>query len=356
MLPSFDIYLSVLTDAWMPWLRENRREKKFEALVRLTGSAFRGDYPAFFTALVQALQKQPSGSSEKIMKECTYFSALRMSLTAKRMKEAFITQSVQSSREYFYQVLTGMCLGASYDGIQGFFRHCEGPEIKAYYLDKLLSDLHSMLHLPIPHSSCSAEEEKIALQVKVALAILMKQLLRKQGKPDGNMLAYFDVHGWLGECLEHTQFQQQKEDLLRIFEQCSEEGALPSEMRPAKAESNTSGPVPDKQESPVSIPIPEFVELQQDLSEIREDLFRLLSAGPLPPKKEESAETWMTSKEVCTYLKISKSTLQRKRKKGEIPYFVLAGKCRYKKKDIRALLTLQDPDQVSGGRKEKEGA
>jgi len=52
----------------------------------------------------------------------------------KRMIQSFVNQSVINYREHFYNVLTGMRLGAFHDWLDQFLKQCEGPETKAFFL------------------------------------------------------------------------------------------------------------------------------------------------------------------------------------------------------------------------------
>jgi hypothetical protein len=111
------------------------------------------------------------------------------------MIQAFINQPVLNYREHFYNMITGISLGAYRDMTEHFLRQCEGTEIKAFYLEKLLAEIHSILLLPLPGEFENPEEEKIAVRVKLALAILYRLLQKKQGKIENSMLLYFDTCG-----------------------------------------------------------------------------------------------------------------------------------------------------------------
>jgi hypothetical protein len=50
----------------MPWLMENRRQEKFESVIRHAGLGFYGDYRNFFTAVGQSFKKLQLVSTEKI--------------------------------------------------------------------------------------------------------------------------------------------------------------------------------------------------------------------------------------------------------------------------------------------------
>jgi hypothetical protein len=53
---------------------------------------------------------------------------------------------------------------------------------------------------------------------------------------------------------------------------------------------------------------------------------------------ENEADTWVDSYEVCTFLKISRRTLQRLRAGNEVSYSLIRGKTFYRISEIRRLL------------------
>jgi hypothetical protein len=90
-------------------------------------------------------------------------------------------------------------------------------------------------------------------------------------------------------------------------------------------------------------PIQEILkELQQEFSEVKQGFENMVLNKQFPGKKEVSTEKWMTGKEVCEYMRISKSTLQRRRGSGIIKGCKLAGKYRYEANYIGQLMREND--------------
>lgn len=328
----------------MPWLKENRSQDKYESIIRLMGSAFHEDYRAFFPSLVYSFKKLRLVTSNKIIIESEHIATLSKSSVGKKLMQAFGTQPVQNYREHYYNVLTGMSLGAYHDGLEQFFRQCEGPEIKTFYLEKLLADIHSILYIPLPKKFENREDEKIAIQVKLALAILFQILVKKQGIVDNSMLSYFDTRGWLCETLQQMQFNGQTEELLMLFDRFSAEDLQYSgKKKPATNSENSHDFQKNETDGDDVIPIPDLVkELQQEFSEVKQGIKSWLLNDQLQKKREEPVEKWLTSEEVCNYMRISKSTLQRRRASGDIKFFKLAGKYRYEEQYIRQLMRSND--------------
>lgn len=61
------------------------------------------------------------------------------------------------------------------------------------------------------------------------------------------------------------------------------------------------------------------------------------------PHRKSFHKRWLTNNEAMSYLGVSKSTIQRYRRSGKLPYSKIGGKLFYKTKDIEILL---DRNQV----------
>lgn len=343
MLTSFEIYLSILTDNLMPWLKENRRHEKFESVIRLAGHGFYGDYRIFFTSVGQSFRKFHPVSPEKIIQELEQLSNVSATPLGKEMAKVFATRPVQNYREHFYNAITGMCLGAYHDSLDLFFRNCEGPETKAFYLEKLFADLHSILLIPLPEKIETREEEKIVIHVKLALAILFQMMVKKHRIIDNSILGYFDTHGWLIETREKLQYGSLTEELLMNFCSFTENSRPGVQSKAADGRGKREDMAVKETETRDNYPIPEIIKnLQQDFSEVKKGFEKILVNKQFSGKKEGPTEKWMTGKEVCEYLRISKSTLQRRRGSGKIKFSKLAGKYRYEANYIGQLMRQND--------------
>ncbi len=343
MLPSFEIYLSILTDDLMPWLMENRRQEKFESVIRQAGSGFYGDYRIFFISVGLYFKKLHPVSSKKVIRELEHLSNVSATPLGKEMAQVFATRPVQNYREHFYNAITGMCLGAYHDSLVLFFRKCEGPETKAFYLEKLFADLHSILLIPLPEKIENREEEKIVIHVKLALAILFQIVLKKHRITGNGMLRYFDTHGWLKETREKLQFGSLTDELLMNFDSFTENSRPKVQEKAMDGRGKREDLADMEFETGDNVQIQEILkDLQQEFSEVKQGFENMAVNKQLPEKKVVPSEKWMTGSEVCEYLRISKSTLQRRRGSGKIKFSKLAGKYRYEVNYIRQLLREND--------------
>lgn len=81
-----------------------------------------------------------------------------------------------------------------------------------------------------------------------------------------------------------------------------------------------------------------LLEFKQDLSEIKQAFENYRGDRKIQNRNDEASEKWLTSKEVCEILRISKSTLKRKRDSNELEFSRLGNKIRYEEKYIRQMI------------------
>jgi len=338
MLPSFEIYLNILTDSLMPWLKENRKQEKFESVIRMAGPAFHGDYKGFFRGIGNSFKMFHVDAPKKINTELELLATAALTPLGKRMIQLFVNQPVLNYREHFYNMITGMSLGAYHDLLEHFLRQCEGPETKAFYLEKLLAEIHSMLLIPLPVEFENPEEEKIAVRVKLALAILYRLLQKKQGKIENSMLLYFDARGWLKECLGKLEEEGRAEKNLLIFDLLTRDKATVEPGKLTVSVENEPNMKEMEATGSYSRILNEFMAFQQDFNEVKQNVVHILQNEATVVKTEQPAEKWLTSPEVCNLMRISKSTLQRWRNRKKINFLKLAGKYRYHEQYILNLM------------------
>ena len=344
MLPSFEIYLSILTDDLMPWLNKNRRQKKFESIIRTAGTAFHGDYNTFFSTVGSSFKMLHVDVSKKIIGELEFLSTLSVTPPGKHMLQAFANQPVKNYREHYYNVITGMSLGAYHDWLEQLLKQCEGPETRSFYLEKILDDIHSILMIPLPEVFENLEDELIVIRVKLALAILYRLLQKKQGRIENSMLLNFDARGWLRNTLQQMDSDHFKEELLKVFDRFTgEKKSSDNEKLSVTPEFEPDHKKMEAAESYSGI-LNEFMAFQQEFNEVKQSFIAIAQNKTDGSTTEKPGNRWLTSQEVCDLLRISKSTLQRWRKGKKIKFFKMAGKYRYQEQDIQKLMNANYSD------------
>lgn len=338
MLPSFEIYLNILTGSWMPWLKENRIQDKFESFTRFAGTAFNGKPPVFFPALVESVKKLNFGTSEKLISELEHLATAAESSFGNRLSEAFISLPVQNYRAHFYKVLTGQTLGAYYSLSEQFLKKSEGPEIKSYYAEKMISSLHALMHIPLPVKITDDEDKRICFQVLLAIGILFHLLIKKQGTAAG-MFFYFDTRGWLDEKIKQMNFSQYPDylnSLFDLFPVGDQQKKQVKVISPAESELNNL-----KNDNVIvsnSDLLELYVGISQEFNGLKQNLELIIQNNQFQKKPEEQTMQWIKSKEVCEMMGISSSTLQRIRNSSKIKYSKAGSTFRYNKNDILQIM------------------
>ncbi len=131
MLPSFELYFCMLADSWTPWLAENRRTVKFEAIIGLTGSSIHDSNEIFFRTILQTFKKLRIAIPENAERELELFAGIRAVALSKKIVRVALNQQVSSLRERFYQILIFRSLAALADWLDLFFAQIDGTEINA---------------------------------------------------------------------------------------------------------------------------------------------------------------------------------------------------------------------------------
>lgn len=338
MLPSFEMYLNILTGFWMPWLKENRKHDKFESFIRFTGSAFHGRHPVFFPAVIESFKKLNFGPSEKLISELELLSTAGESSFGNRLSEAFVSLPVQNYRGHFYNVLTGQSLGAYYNITEQFLRKCEGPETKDYYAEKMISGLHALMHIPLPVKIVDEEDKRIWFQVLLATGILFQLLLKKPGH-DAGVLFYFDTRGWLEEKAQQMHFNQYPGQLISLFDRFLVSDEQTKQVQVISTEKSEINILKNDDAFSENVNLPDLlIGLQQEFNEMKQGLEIIVQDKQFQKKPEEQTDKWMKSKEVCEMMQISKSTLQRIRNSGKIKYSIVGNTFRYKQNDILQIM------------------
>ncbi len=135
------------------------------------------------------------------------------------------------------------------------------------------------------------------------------------------MLLYFDARGWLMKILEQMESDGLKEELLKVFDRFLGGKKSPEQVKlpgVAEIESGFNEKVQDLNFKDL---IPDVLrELQQDLSEIKQAFENYRENTDIRNRNDKGAEKWLTGKEVCEILRISKSTLKSERDSNELEF------------------------------------
>lgn len=335
MLPSFEIYLSVLTDDLMPWLEENNRDEKYEVppYYPLVGKT--EGFPSFFKQLETWQNEQYPLFAAQVQEEIKQLSALTLLPDELKPVEPFLQLPCTGLKTKFYNMLTGYSLAGYWCMIRRLIDREKGKQLAAYHLSDINHRILSLLKLPAPEKGLQKSDRLIFYRVKAALAVLYdKTKLRYPG----------DSHGVL--------FLSAKDIILEQLESLETEPSVRDNL--CTLMDNLTAPVPDKpQAMPLNKTTPENAGevprsdddlfqmargLETEMGEFKEVITQLAEAKNKPTGKTSVRIKMLGSGDVCRILNISKSTLKRYRDTGKIPFKKLGGKFLYSEEAISELL------------------
>jgi hypothetical protein len=335
MIPAFEIYFSILSDAWMPWLKENTGEEKFEPVVLAGEISLRDASPAFFNGLLKAFKKQPNFCPEKVLAEIEQLATIKRSQAARHLAEVFMNQPAHSVREVFYLVVTGQCLGAYYDWYSRVAEESE-ETLRAFYLNKTLNRLHNLLRVSEPAARLPVSHIMPAIRVKLALVVLFHKIRETAKAKETGITAFFNTEEWLEDYLQSMTLPQKTVDSLQnIFLQLVRKPSSPNIAATYEHALPHHNEIMEKQTelSPTSELAPLIHGLHQNFSNLQQVVGMLAKE-----KNSHASPEYIGSGEVMRLLKISKSTLQRHRRDGKVKYKQIGGKFLYSKAHIESML------------------
>ena len=356
MLPSFEIYLSVLSDCWMPWLPDNRRQEKFESLLFALRPAAETSYSRFFRNLLPALKNTNSAVSGGFTEEVRQLSGMNGSFDPASLASSFVQLPAGSPRELFYHALIGFALEGYRNWLETALPEKDG-EISAYVVTRTTDRLQSALQLPVPNELTAERELRLLYLVKVALAALFSTMLEKRTK---HYRGITTVHQVIESTkLELNQCQlpgNERDELLRLLENLLSAGKTES------VSSDINRQPQKRLEQEMIKPEPAHAEdnrlkelaagWKEDVSEVKNAIARMMAENEAH-QNEKEPEKMLGSGKVMELLGISKSSLSRYRETGIIPYRKIGGKFLYPESGILKLTGKNSGGNFNGNKSKK---
>ena len=218
MLPTFEIFLSILTDSWMPWLKENRNTDRFEELLSLLGPTDDYKCAGFFRRFISLLKVSHSPVSSKFLQEVHLLSTDGSSAINAVVPD-FIRLPAADYREQFYNLLTGFCLEGYERHTEQFLKAEQGEELLSWYQTRLLDHLYQLIHIPLWTKDATPHELVLVCRVKAALNILYYRFLERRKKQyRGIHWAYQPAEGLRRQLAETGLEEVQCLEIMNLFE------------------------------------------------------------------------------------------------------------------------------------------
>lgn len=340
MWRNFEIYVNLLTGSWMPWLDRNRRHAGFDHLLERLEPHTGGTPGEFFNALAGLLQDLWWPQPQKLMYELEQLSQID-STAGCILTAEFLRLPASGSREQFYTTLTGFCL-AGYDtrSLQ-LIQPDSGNEMGAYFHGRLLETLHNLIQLPVTAPEAADSELAVAYRVKAALCTLFHRLQRRQDIHCCNRHRRFPVRELLqAELAESRLDETSVRQIMHLFYALT--GEKPSaQLIPAAPVSNPqpAPPVPVEKEPEISVMATILKEFGSEIHQMKQEIKTYLKNKTSPvTKAPPETNRRIDGVEARKLLGVSKTSLQRYRDQGKLPFAKVGQKYTYLESDVLKLI------------------
>ena len=340
MFPSFEIFLSILTDAWMPWLKENRNTDRFEELLSALGPVSECTFADFFRSFAPLVKASRSSVSSKFLEEVDLLSKDCPS-HEKGLACKFMELPAADYREQFYNLLIGFSLEGYECRTEQFLKEEQGEEILAFYQTRLLDNIYQLIHVPLWAKNASLQEQALILRVKTALNILFLRFSERRKKQyKGIHWFYKPKEGLLSQLKASGLEENERVQILNLFENITKgnENAPappPVHISPVIPEPNLTDNTEQEDEQLKKM----AQEWSTDVQALKQSLEWIKNEGNNRAVKDrQEQEKLLGSAEVCKLLNISKSSLQRYRDNGSLPFTKIGGKYLYIPADVKRLI------------------
>lgn len=340
MWPTFEISLNVLTGYWMPWLEKNRLPQRFEALLMPFGPLAGHTSCSFFSTLAPLLQIHGEPVPEKVMQELKTLAGEKYRM-GHSPASAFLNLPYTGAREQFYNALTGFCLQGYTTWVCRLTSYEQENEVAAYLRTRMLNTLHHLIHVPLPTQEASRQELEIALRVKAALCVIYSRLKKKQGVYYRNIPQAFTAREEMNACLEDSSLEEaSRRQIMHLFENLSDEKPKSAPMTVKSARYDDHRELISKVMEPELSYLTGMVAgMGSDINEVIQVLnkYMLMQEQPLKKSSQEASRV-IDSAAVRRMLSIGKSSLQRYRNNGLLPFTKIGGKYTYLETDVMNLI------------------
>jgi hypothetical protein len=340
MWPSFEIYLSMMTDSWMPWLEENRRTDRFSILLHAAWPVLHGPPDAFFRTLMPLLRPSSFPLSPRF---CAEVKALSESGGARpnAVTGAFLSLPAAGHREKFYHLLTGFSLAGYEHWINSIAGARTGNECRLHFMRQLACRLSTLIGLPVFHGGACLREMELLYHVKAALCILYTRLFMNTPGYCPAVFPCFSAKEKLLDLLGGSGLEDATcSSIMALYDHLAPQQGLPTRAKsfsqavPLPAATMPSGPAPE------NFSIGQLLdELNTELKEVKQGLEILSRAETtLHTKVQQEQALLIDSGTALRMLGISKSSLQRHRDSGLLPFSKIGGKIIYSDADVKKVI------------------
>ncbi len=339
MGPNFEIYVSLLTGSWMPWLDRNRGNAEFDHLLEALWPHTGGTTGEFFSSLALLLVGSPWPQPKKFMDEVEHLAGFG-SDAGQALVAEFLRLPASGTGEQFYNVLTGFSL-AGYDSWIGkLVQPGQDTHLRVYFRERLLHILFNLIHQPVAVPEAFPGELEVAFRVKAALCILCHRLQGRQALRWHYMPRVFRVRELLHDKLSKSQLSEASRlQIMHLFDALTGEKP-PLQLTSAAPLQNIPAVPSPEDNDPEMAKLTHLVkESSSEIQQLKQVLEWFLANGNAPASKTAPKDNHrLDSSKVLRMLSVSKTSLQRYRDEGSLPFAKVGKKYTYLEADVLKLI------------------
>lgn len=352
MTPKYEIFASMLTGSWMPWLENNRQQERFTHLLQPVNNSNGNACSHTFRMLVMQSGSMHSQAMQRFSREAGNL-ANACATAADRGGTAFFSLSAATRRQQFYNRLLGYCLNGYDQWATKLLSDYHGTSLCDLYRARMTDTLTDLLNCSLPWHIAEQPERLIACRARAALCVLLHRLTAAGSDPSVATDPSFNIRNVLLAVPEASV----RDEIIELFDALTGEKKSPA---PAPAVYVPAPTAP--YESPATPPPLEhdliglIKEMKLDWDAMRQTFSQVLNAVPLKQKlQEKEPEQYLSGARVRELLSTSTSSLHRYRKTGELPYTKIGGRYCYSSKDVTHLIEKGKNKKINSAGKRKPG-
>ena len=338
MGPNFEIYVSLLTGSWMPWLDRNRGKAEFdhllEALWPHTGvqrENFSVRWP-FFWWVRRGRSQRNSWMRWSILPDSGLMQDRRWLLNFC----ACLHPAPANSFTMYLQV--SVC---GYDSWIGkLVQPGQDTHLRVYFRERLLHILFNLIHQPVAVPEAFPGELEVAFRAKAALCILCHRLQGRQALRWHYMPRVFRVRELLHDKLSKSQLSEASRlQIMHLFDALTGEKP-PLQLTSAAPLQNIPAVPSPEDNDPEMAKLTHLVkESSSEIQQLKQVLEWFLANGNAPASKTAPKDNHrLDSSKVLRMLSVTKTSLQRYRDEGSLPFAKVGKKYTYLEADVLKLI------------------
>jgi hypothetical protein len=339
MWPTFELYNSMMNGSWLLWMERHPQTVRLQRLLNTVHPVAGCQPELFFREFLLLLDSSCHPAMQRLRCEVIHM-ALHSHTAGGICDGSFLQLPAYGYRQQFLHLLTGFTLRGYDQWMKRIADSAQGDHCRMYFRRRMMEKLESFIEIRTGHVEPSHREPQMVYLVKTALCVLY------------TWLTGGGIHAAPGFCPRERLQQQLCESglpeatctrLMLLYDKLT---LLPEPLSAVPAAPQFAAIPPVMADSSLQPPpvVTEaelaklLAELKTGFDAVKQGLETTLKGG-MPPAGNTGQETdiWLDPREVREMLGVSKASMNRYRRNGQLPYSCIGGKFMYREADVNKL-------------------